>query len=71
MENNMFNPIQHGFRSSQSCLSQLLNYYDNVKKLLEEGYNVDVVYLDFSKAFNKLILVSYLTKLKGLELVVD
>ena len=48
----MFNPTQHGFRSGRSCLSQLLNHYDNVIKLLEEGYNVDVVYLDFSKAFD-------------------
>ena len=64
--NNMFNPTQHGFRSGRSCLSQLLNHYDNVIKLLEEGYNVDVVYLDFSKAFDKLDFGILLEKIKNL-----
>ena len=43
----------HGFRSKRSCLSQLLNHYNEVLKGLEDGYNVDSVYLDFSKAFDK------------------
>ena len=53
-EYSLFNPNQHGFRAGHSCLSQLLSHYDRITKLLEEGYNVDVVYLDFSKAFDKL-----------------
>ena len=44
---------QHGFRSKRSCLSQLLSHYNEVLKGLEEGHNVDSVYLDFSKAFDK------------------
>ena len=46
-------PSQHGFRSGRSCLSQLIEHIDNVIALLEKGENVDVVYLDFSKAFDK------------------
>ena len=53
-EHNLFNPNQHGFRAGHSCLSQLLAHYDKITKLLEDGFNVDVVYLDFSKAFDKL-----------------
>ena len=53
-ENNLLNPNQHGFRAGRSCLSQLVQHYDKVTKLLEEGKNVDVIYLDFSKAFDKL-----------------
>ena len=44
---------QHGFRSKRSCLSRLLSHYDTVLKALEEGHNVDTVYLDFSKAIDK------------------
>ena len=47
------NDAQHGFRSKRSCLSQLLQHHDNILKGLEEGSNVDTVYLDFSKAFDK------------------
>ena len=52
-ENNLYNPSQHGCRSGRSCLSQLIEHLDNVLSLLEKGENVDVVYLDFSKAFDK------------------
>ena len=52
-DSNLFNANQHGFRHGHSCLSQLLAHYDNVLSLLEKGLNVDTVYLDFSKAFDK------------------
>ena len=53
-QNNLFNPIQHGFRKGRSCLSQLLSHYDKILPLIENGLNVvDVVYLDFAKAFDK------------------
>ena len=44
---------QHGFRQKRSCLSQLLEHYEYILKGLEQGLNVDTVYLDFSKAFDK------------------
>ena len=52
--NKQMNPNQHGFRAGHSCLSQLLQHQDKTIEILEEGGNVDVVYLDFSKAFDKL-----------------
>ena len=44
---------QHGFRSGRSTLSQLLAHFDNILKCLEEGDDVNIVYLDFAKAFDK------------------
>ena len=44
---------QHGGRSGRSTLSQLLVQHDRVLKLLENGGNADIIYLDFSKAFDK------------------
>ena len=65
-DNNSFNPSQHGFRSGRSCLSQLLAHYDKILSQLEEGHNVDVIYLDFAKAFDKLDFNITLNKLKML-----
>ena len=58
---------QHGSRAGRSTLSQLLEHQDEILKELEEGNNVDAVYLDFSKAFDKCdhgILLHKIRKLK-------
>ena len=64
--NNLMNPNQHGFRAGHSCLSQLLHHHDCMTKLLEEGKNVDVIYLDFAKAFDKLDFAITLNKLSSM-----
>ena len=51
--NNLLNKRQHEFRNGRLCLSQLLDYHDKIISLMEAGFNVDSVYLDFSKAFDK------------------
>jgi len=50
---NLMNDNQHGFRANRSCLSQLLSHYECVLNALESNENVDVIYLDFAKAFDK------------------
>ena len=62
----LFNPSQHGFRLGRSCLSQLIAHYDHILELLANGVNVDVVYIDFAKAFDKVDFMVTLKKLKGL-----
>ena len=54
-DNNLFHNNQHGFRRGRSCLSQLLEHFD-----------VDVLYLDFSKAFDKLNFKIVLNKIKSM-----
>jgi len=56
---------QHRFRSWKSCLSNLLAFLDDVTKSVEEGCNVDVIFLDFAKAFDKVPHQRLLEKLRN------
>jgi hypothetical protein len=46
---------QHGFAKSRSCLSNILNFMESVTRDIDEGNPVDVIYLDFAKAFDKVL----------------
>ena len=62
----LFNDGQHGFRSGRSCLSQLLEHHQSILQALENNAAVDVVYLDFAKAFDKVDYNVLLKKLKSI-----
>ena len=64
-ENNKFNNNQHGFRNGRSCISQLLNHYNKILEHLENGHEIDVIYLDFAKAFDKVHHGKLLQKLQN------
>ena len=57
---------QHGFRKHRSCLTQLLQYYDTVLTEVTSGRNVDVIYADFAKCFDKIDIGILLHKIKGM-----
>ena len=44
---------QHGSRKGRSTISQLLEHHKEIIDILEREENVDCIYLDFSKAFDK------------------
>ncbi|KAF7253994.1 RNA-directed DNA polymerase from mobile element jockey, partial [Varanus komodoensis] len=44
---------RHGFHKNRSCQTNLVEFYDKVSRWLDGGDAVDVVYLDCSKAFDK------------------
>ena len=44
---------QHGFRKGRSCLSNLLVFLDKVTGSIDSGEAVDVIFMDFAKAFDK------------------
>ena len=50
--NNLLANEQHGFMPRRSCVTQLLTALHYWTESLEKGIPVDVLYLDFSKAFN-------------------
>ena len=51
--NDLIFQSQHGFMAKKSCLTNLLEYIEKLSDLIDEGHAVDVVYLDFAKAFDK------------------
>lgn len=57
--NSLFTTRQHGFHGKHSCAIYLLKVMDKWVEHINNSEGVDVVYLDFSKAFGKGL---YLTK---------
>ena len=45
--------MQHGFLKGRSTITQLLAVYQEIVEALAKGKETDVIYLDFSKAFDK------------------
>ena len=52
-ENDIITNKQHGFRKNRSCLSNLLEYLDDLVNAVDEKDWVDINYLDCEKAFNR------------------
>jgi len=50
-DNQGIRPSQHGFMKGKSCLTSLI-FYDQLICLVDEGKAVDIIYRDFSKAFD-------------------
>ena len=51
-DNGLVDINQHGALNGRSTLTQLLEQQEEILRILEHGERVEVLYLDFSKAFN-------------------
>ena len=65
IKHKLINFSQHGFLKSKSCLTNLLCFFEEITKWVDEGSPVDIIYLDFQKAFDKVPHQRLILKLKS------
>ena len=53
IKHKLINPSQQGFLKAKSCLINLLCFLEEITKWVDDGSPVDVIYLVFQKAFDK------------------
>ena len=69
IENNeILNPTQHGFRKNRSCSSQLITHLRNIFEHQINGKEVDCIYLDYSRAFDRVDHNLLLKKLNAINI---
>ncbi|XP_065645257.1 uncharacterized protein LOC136075750 [Hydra vulgaris] len=68
---NLISQSQHGFVKNKACVTNLLESNDYITKCLANKNAVDVVYLDFSKAFDTISHKLLIIKLKAYGIVGD
>lgn len=67
--NNLLANSQHGFRRKRSCLTNLLEFFHHMLTVYDETRAIDVVYLDFRKAFDKVPHRRLMAKVRALGIV--
>jgi hypothetical protein len=63
-DNKFMTAEQHGFTSKRSCLTNLLETLEDWTEALDSGHGLDVLYLDYQKAFDTVPHKRLLSKLK-------
>ena len=52
IKENLFNCHQHGFIQGKSCFTNLIELFQDWINAINQGHGVDIVYLDYKKAFD-------------------
>ena len=63
--NKLMSADQHGFLPNRSCITNLIESLDIITDSLDKGLSVDVIYTNFSKAFDKVSHSKLLIKLEA------
>jgi len=65
-QENIVTDRQHGFVRGRSCLTNLLEVFEEWTSSIDEGYGLDVIYLDYRKAFDTVPHERLIKKLKSI-----
>ena len=64
IENDLISPNQSGFKPGDSCTNQLISITHEIYQSFDDGFEVRGVFLDISKAFDKVWHNGLIYKLK-------
>ena len=67
--NHLFSKKQHGFVPRRNCMTNLLVCMEKWTEILDDGDAIDVIYTDFSKAFDSVPHQRLLKKLENLGII--
>ena len=63
IESDLISPSQSGFKQGDSCINQFLSITYDIYQFLDQGYELRGVFLNISKAFDKVWLKGLIDKL--------
>ena len=62
----LISSTQHGFMVKRSCATNLLEFLEKSTKIFDAGDPLDIIYLDFAKAFDKVPHQRLLSKMRAM-----
>ena len=68
--NDVLSGSQHGFRAGYSCSTQLISLIEDLNFHMDHNVQVDMILLDFSKAFDTVPHCCLLKKLSFITLII-
>ena len=65
---NLIKSSQHGFMKGKLCTTNLLEFLEKVMRNIDSNIPIDIIYLDFSKAFDKVSINKLIAKLEAMNI---
>ena len=67
IKHKLINPSQHGFLKANFCLTNLICFFEEITKWVDEGSPVDIIYLDVEKSSDQVKIPWYRNQYNKLD----